>query len=204
MSLRSQGFIDGQDCSRLRYIITLVNDGNRALGPVFIRTSFPTGTSYLDSSIRPFELSSRYANWSISRLSIGESVNINLDLKVTTRRENYSSSSRAVTVYQMIRSFQVTDRDTGNVTVFQTSSDRRLSASNGSKFDADWSACGAEFVCCLDRHPQFQTAWNNYLSYDFGKPGPGEPQRKYYCDPAARHKLHQLDLPPGEYKRRYI
>jgi len=143
MSITSQGRIDPQDCGILRYIITLVNDGNRPLGPVFVRTSFPSGTSYLDSSIRPFELSSRNANWSISRLSIGEAVNINLDLRVTARKENYSSSSRAVTVYQEIKSYEIKDRETGNITVFQTSSDRRLSASNTSKFEADWSACGA-------------------------------------------------------------
>ena len=143
MSLTSQGRIDPQDCGILRYIITLVNDGNRPLGPVFVRTSFPSGTSYLDSSIRPFELSSRNANWSIPWLSIGEAVNINLDLRVTARKENYSSSSRAVTVYQAIRSYEIKDKETGNVTVFQTSSDRRLSASNTSKFEAEWSACGA-------------------------------------------------------------
>jgi len=143
MSITNQGRIDPQDCGILRYIITLANDGNRPLGPVFVRTSFPTGTSYLDSSIRPFELSSRYANWSISRLSIGEAVKINLDLRVTARKENYSSSSRAVTVYQAIRSYEIKDKETGNITVFQTSSDRRLSASNTSKFEADWSACSA-------------------------------------------------------------
>lgn len=141
MSITSQGRIDPQDCSILRYIITLANDGNRPLGPVFVRTSFPSGTSYLDSSIRPFELSSRYANWSISRLSIGEAVSINLDLRVTARKENYSSSSRVVTVYQAIRSYKIKDKETGNVTVFQTSSDRKLSASNTSKFEAEWSAC---------------------------------------------------------------
>lgn len=141
LSLRSQGFIDGQDCSRLRYVITLVNDGNRPLGPIFVRTSFPTGTSYLDSSVRPFELSSRYANWSISYLSIGNTANINLDLLITARRDNYTTSSRAVTVYPVIRSYPITD-SSGDVTgTFQTSSDRRLSASNSSKLESDWSAC---------------------------------------------------------------
>jgi hypothetical protein len=144
MSISSQGQVDQQDCSIIRYIISLVNDGNRLLGPVFIRTSFPSGTSYLNSSIGPFELSSRYANWSISRLSVGESVNINLDLKVTTRRENYSSSSRAVTIYPVMRKYEIEDKETGKVTLFQTSSDRKLSSSNISKFDVDWSACNSQ------------------------------------------------------------
>jgi uncharacterized repeat protein (TIGR01451 family) len=127
ISIVSQGHIDPQDCNILKYTITLVNDGNRSLGPVFIRSSIPTGTSFLDASIQPFELASRYANWSISYLGIGESFNIDLDLQITTRRENYTSSSRAVTIYQAITA--------------TTSRDRKLRASNTSRLVMDWSAC---------------------------------------------------------------
>ena len=127
ISLISQGRIDPQDCNILKYTITLVNDGNRSLGPIFVRSSFPTGTSYIDASIQPFELTSRYANWSISYLGIGESFNIDLDLQITTRRENYTSSSRAITIYQAITA--------------TTSRDRKLRASNTSRLEADWSAC---------------------------------------------------------------
>jgi len=127
MSLKSQGHIDPQDCSRLRYTITLVNDGNLTLGPIFVKTSFPSGTGYLDASHRPFELTSRYANWSVSKLSIGESLNINLDLQITTRRENYTSSSSAVTTYQQIRRNMIYDR--------------KLRARGTSRYEADWSGC---------------------------------------------------------------
>ena len=130
--LTSQGRIDPQDCSRLKYTITLVNDGNRSLGPIFVRSSFPTGTSYLDSSIRPFELASRYANWSISSIGIGESYSIDLNLQITTRRENYTSSSRAITVYQA----QTATR----------TYDRKLRASNSSLVEADWSACSPQIL----------------------------------------------------------
>jgi len=127
MSLKIQGRIDPQDCSRLRYTITLVNDGNLTLSPVFVRTSFPSGTSYLDTSQRPHELTSRYANWSVSKLSIGESFNINLDLQIVTRKENYTSSSSAVTIYQQIRRNMIYDR--------------KLRARGTSRLEADWSAC---------------------------------------------------------------
>lgn len=130
MSITSQGFVDPQDCSKLRYIITLTNDGNRPLGPIFVRTSFPSGTSFLDASLNPFELTPRYANWSVSYLSVGESFNINLDLEITKRKDSYASSSRAITIYQVMRG--------------STSSDRRLSASNSSLFDANWSRCGQQ------------------------------------------------------------
>lgn len=130
MSITSQGFVDPQDCSKLRYIITLTNDGNRPLGPIFVRTSFPSGTSFLDASLNPFELTPRYANWSVSYLSVGESFNINLDLEITKRKDSYASSSRAITIYQVMRG--------------STSSDRRLSASNSSLFDANWSLCSQQ------------------------------------------------------------
>ena len=131
ISITSQGFVDPQDCSKLRYIITLTNDGNRPLGPIFVRTSFPSGTSFLDASLNPFELTPRYANWSVEYLSVGESFNINLDLEITKRKDSsYASSSRAITIYQVLR---------GNI-----SSDRRLSASNSSLLDVNWSGCGQQ------------------------------------------------------------
>jgi hypothetical protein len=128
--ITSQGHIDPQNCNILKYTITLVNDGNRSLGPLFLRSSFPSGTSYVDSSIQPFELTSRYANWSISYLGIGESFNIDLDLQITSRKENYTISSRAITIYQ--------------AKTATTSRDRKLRASNTSRMEADWGACSPQ------------------------------------------------------------
>jgi uncharacterized repeat protein (TIGR01451 family) len=140
MSISSRGLVYSQECSILKYIITLTNDGNRPLGPIFVRTSFPSGTSFLNSSISPFELTPRYANWSISYLSVGESFNINLGLEITKRKDSYSSSSRAITVYPVIRTYEIDGK------VFQTSSDRRLSASNSSLLDVNWSRCGQQIL----------------------------------------------------------
>jgi len=69
------------------YTITVLNDGNTALGPVYIWDIFPAGTDYLGSSFKPTKLANRYANWSLLHLGIGQSAKINLQLNVTDRRD---------------------------------------------------------------------------------------------------------------------
>jgi uncharacterized repeat protein (TIGR01451 family) len=63
------------------YEITVVNDGNRALGPIYIQDIFPQGTEYVYSSLRPSSISQRSANWTLIGLSIGSSATIELKLK---------------------------------------------------------------------------------------------------------------------------
>jgi|WetSurMetagenome_2_1015567.scaffolds.fasta_scaffold01428_7 large repetitive protein len=65
------------------YTITILNDGNTALGPVYVWDIFPAGTEYLNSSLKPNRLHPGYANWSLLYLGIGQSVTINLRLNVT-------------------------------------------------------------------------------------------------------------------------
>ncbi len=69
------------------YSITVLNDGNAALGPVYVWDIFPAGTDYLGSSQKPDRLQPGYANWSLLYLSIGQSVNINLRLNVTDQQD---------------------------------------------------------------------------------------------------------------------
>ena len=69
------------------YTITVLNDGNAALGPVYVWDIFPAGTDYLGSSQKPDRLQPGYANWSLLYLRIGQSVNINLRLNVTDPQE---------------------------------------------------------------------------------------------------------------------
>ncbi|MCX6679553.1 MAG: hypothetical protein NTX42_04190 [Methanothrix sp.] len=69
------------------YQITVLNDGNAALGPVYVWDIFPAGTDYLGSSQKPDRLQPGYANWSLLYLSIGQSVNINLRLNVTDQQD---------------------------------------------------------------------------------------------------------------------
>jgi uncharacterized repeat protein (TIGR01451 family) len=69
------------------YTITVLNDGNAALGPVYVWDIFPAGTDYLNASLKPTALARGYANWSLLYLGIGQSVNINLRLNVTDQQD---------------------------------------------------------------------------------------------------------------------
>jgi uncharacterized repeat protein (TIGR01451 family) len=71
----------------VRYTITVLNDGNRALGPVYVRDLFPSGTQYVNSSVKPTKLGSNLANWTFMYMSIGQSLNIDLDLNVTEQKD---------------------------------------------------------------------------------------------------------------------
>ena len=65
------------------YTITVTNDGNRALAPVYVRDLFPPGTQYISSSYKPSALTATGANWTILHLGIGNSLTINLKLNIT-------------------------------------------------------------------------------------------------------------------------
>lgn len=65
------------------YIITVTNDGTRALGPVIITDYFPPGTEYVYSSLRPSELNRSFARWTLLDLGIGASPTIELKLNMT-------------------------------------------------------------------------------------------------------------------------
>ena len=65
------------------YDITVTNDGNQALDPVYVRDLFPPGTQYIGSSVKPSTLSFNDANWTILHLGIGNALTINLRLNVT-------------------------------------------------------------------------------------------------------------------------
>lgn len=103
-------YFDPANCNVVNYAITLTNDGVGDLWPIFVKNTFPLGTTYLESSMAPIELTSRYVNWSIDDLYPGESVRIGLKLnliknvdKLTNRVRatayNLSTSGRLVRVY---------------------------------------------------------------------------------------------------------
>ena len=79
---------DGDNCSKTRYIatytITIENDGNAALAPIYVKDLFPPGAVFESSSLRPSELGECcYANWTLTHLSIGGVATITLELDVT-------------------------------------------------------------------------------------------------------------------------
>jgi len=65
------------------YVITITNDGTSSLAPINVRDSFPPGTEYIGSSIRPSSLSRSDVNWTLLNLGIGNSVTIELTLNIT-------------------------------------------------------------------------------------------------------------------------
>ncbi|HNX08702.1 MAG TPA: hypothetical protein PKL29_01180, partial [Methanothrix sp.] len=70
------------------YTITVTNDGNRALAPIYIWDSFPPGTEYISSSAKPSQLSATVANWTLLHLGIGNTVTIKLKLNITENAPN--------------------------------------------------------------------------------------------------------------------
>lgn len=109
------------------YSITVLNDGNMALGPINVKDSFPIGAVFLESTIEPFELTSRIAKWSIPQLGIGESVTIDLSLRLTRRTDQLVSRTRAESAYQEKRRGKIRER--------------KVSASNTSTLAIDWERC---------------------------------------------------------------
>jgi uncharacterized repeat protein (TIGR01451 family) len=65
------------------YVITITNDGNRALAPIYVRDLMPSGTEYISSSIRPSSLSRSEVDWTLLHLGIGNTIEIELELNVT-------------------------------------------------------------------------------------------------------------------------
>jgi len=68
------------------YTIAIENDGNAALGPIYVKDLFPPGAIFKEpSSLRPTELTGTSANWTLTHLGIGDVVEITLQLDVTKR-----------------------------------------------------------------------------------------------------------------------
>ncbi|MCK9566707.1 MAG: hypothetical protein M0Q43_11745 [Methanothrix sp.] len=81
---------DGRPVDRttmVDYRITVLNDGNAALGPVYVWDPFPAGTDYLNASIKPTVLKSDSINWTLLYLGIGQTVKIDLRLNITDPRD---------------------------------------------------------------------------------------------------------------------
>jgi uncharacterized repeat protein (TIGR01451 family) len=76
-------WFNGVNATVAEYVITVTNDGNRALAPVYVRDLFPPGTEFISSSVKPSMLSSSDANWTILHLGIGNTLTITLKLNVT-------------------------------------------------------------------------------------------------------------------------
>ncbi|MGV8126730.1 MAG: hypothetical protein ACP5PV_05925 [Methanothrix sp.] len=83
LSLSKIGKAEPAGGSFVDYTITVTNDGNRALGPVYVQDLFPPGTEYVSSSLRPSTLNPDSARWTLLSLGIGASTTIDLKLNMT-------------------------------------------------------------------------------------------------------------------------
>ncbi len=64
------------------YTITLKNDGNVSLGPLYLQDLFPPGASFINSSLRPSQLYGNSSNWTLLHLAVGDTVRIDINLDV--------------------------------------------------------------------------------------------------------------------------
>lgn len=64
------------------YTITITNDGNAAIGPLFLQDLFPLGARFLNATLRPNQLGKNSSNWTLLHLSIGDTIKIGINLNV--------------------------------------------------------------------------------------------------------------------------
>jgi hypothetical protein len=111
LSLSKVAKVDLLNTTFADYRITIENNGNRALEPVYVKDVFPTGTEYITSSLRPAELTTSYANWSLPFMGIGSKVIIDLRLNITEEPSNLVNRVEAAGNYNeswtLARNFSV-------------------------------------------------------------------------------------------------
>lgn len=77
LSIAKYAVVDPLNSTQIYYQITLINDGNKTLSPVYVRYTFPPNVKYgiPPISVGTFatdELSATYAKWTLTRLSVGD------------------------------------------------------------------------------------------------------------------------------------
>ena len=80
LSISKEGRMEPAGGTFVYYTINVKNDGNRALGPVYVQDIFPPETEYIRSSMRPSEISETSCQWTLVSLGIGQSSSIDLVL----------------------------------------------------------------------------------------------------------------------------
>lgn len=83
ISVSKYGKVRTTGGSLVDYVITVTNDGNRVLGPVYVMDLFPSGSEYIYSSLRPASQNVSSASWTLLSLGIGSSTTIDLSLNAT-------------------------------------------------------------------------------------------------------------------------
>lgn len=64
------------------YSITFCNDGNVALGPLFVQDIFPLGSRFINASLLPSRMDGDSCNWTLLHMAIGDAIEIRINLDV--------------------------------------------------------------------------------------------------------------------------
>jgi uncharacterized repeat protein (TIGR01451 family) len=64
------------------YTITITNDGNTTIGPLFLQDIFPPGARFINATVRPNQIGMNSSNWTLLHLSIGDTLRIGINLDV--------------------------------------------------------------------------------------------------------------------------
>jgi uncharacterized repeat protein (TIGR01451 family) len=134
LSLSKMAKVDLLNSTIVDYRIIIENNGNKALSPVYVKDVFPTGTEYITSSLRPAELTTVYANWSLPAIGIGNKVIIDLQLNITEEPSNLVNRVEAAGKYDerwtLARNFSVSNLN------WLTCCPPQISASKTARVDA--------------------------------------------------------------------
>jgi uncharacterized repeat protein (TIGR01451 family) len=125
LTVKKSGDLHYEDETVLaRYSITLENDGDRALGPISVEDIYPPKAKYINSSLRPSELTATSANWTLTHLAIGDRSVIEIWLDVTDHAG---------------------DELVNRVEASGAYNDTWVTAANFTALEIDW------LTCCLER-----------------------------------------------------
>ncbi len=101
------------------YNISIENDGNEDLSPVYAKDLFPPGAEFINSTLRP-TLGSGSASWTLTHLAVGERLDIGIVLNVTDcSGELLVNRVEATGLYD----------------------DQSVTAGNSSSFEVGWLSC---------------------------------------------------------------
>ncbi|OPY49672.1 MAG: hypothetical protein A4E49_03044 [Methanosaeta sp. PtaU1.Bin112] len=64
------------------YTITITNDGNTTIGPLFLQDIFPPGARFINATLQPNQIGQNCSNWTLLHLSIGDTLRIGINLNV--------------------------------------------------------------------------------------------------------------------------
>ncbi|MCK9442694.1 MAG: DUF11 domain-containing protein, partial [Methanothrix sp.] len=64
------------------YTITITNDGNTTIGPLFLQDLFPPGARFINATLRPNQIDQCSSNWTLLHLSIGDTLRIGINMNV--------------------------------------------------------------------------------------------------------------------------